>query len=525
MASLSSTRVYPPMSHPVADPSVNAVAARFAGLEPPDPARARILEIGCASGHHLLPLAMRWPQAHFTGIDECDEAIQQARHLARLADLDARIDFQSVSLHDFDPGEKRYDYILAHGFFSWVPDPIKQQLLLFCHRHLSENGVAVISFNVSAGWEKRLPIVQKARALVAAALVENEIAALHALRAISTSPAETGVIDDMLAKGADVLAFDDFAPICDPWRLDDFVATAAASGLRWLGESRVSDNPPHPWSEEDERARDDIRETLGAAALHHWMDERCGRTFRSALLCRDDAHATGRLDVHALPHIALRPASPTPPDSLSATARLVHDCLMRIWPSAPWASVVFEQLPQFAPAELALEISHGLVSGWLLGRSEPMIVTEKPPALPALDPLRLACARRGLPVVDAFHQPCVFPAHQIPILTAFDSTRSLQDLKHLASTSAPQLDFDRWTADLNQRPSAKSRCRSRGWYAAGAVVHALVLSRPLAAVATPQYLDVSEPWAVSTPGRNGPSPLALPVSRGRPGRRPEPVAV
>ncbi len=225
MASLTSNRAYPPMSHPVADPSVNAVAARFAGLEPPDPARARILEIGCATGHHLLPLAMRWPQARFTGIDTCGEAIQQARNLARLADLDARVDFQSVPLHDFDPGGQRYDYILAHGFFSWVPDPVKQQLLAFCHQHLSENGVAVISFNVTAGWEKRLPIVQKARALVDAALVENEIAALHALRAISSNPGETSVIDDMLAKGADVLAFDDFAPVCDPWRLDDRLCT------------------------------------------------------------------------------------------------------------------------------------------------------------------------------------------------------------------------------------------------------------------------------------------------------------
>ena len=66
---LYDARVYPAMSHPLADPAVSGVAAMFAGLRVRHPAGARILEIGCASGHHLIPLAQRWPDSYLIGID------------------------------------------------------------------------------------------------------------------------------------------------------------------------------------------------------------------------------------------------------------------------------------------------------------------------------------------------------------------------------------------------------------------------------------------------------------------------
>ena len=55
---------------------------------------------------------------------------------------------------------------------------------------------------------------------------------------------ELAIIDDMLAKGPAILAFDDFGPVNDPWPLDRFVHAAAAAGLRWLGESDPGQNLP-----------------------------------------------------------------------------------------------------------------------------------------------------------------------------------------------------------------------------------------------------------------------------------------
>ncbi|HSP44076.1 MAG TPA: class I SAM-dependent methyltransferase, partial [Luteolibacter sp.] len=137
-------RVYPAMSHPTADPAAFVVAARFAGFDAPDPEKARVLEIGCATGHHLLPLAMHWPEAEFTGIDVNPNAIQCARDLVDEAGLTGRVDFHAYALGDFKADGKTWDIVIAHGFFSWVPDEVKRDLLAFCARHLTPNGLAVV---------------------------------------------------------------------------------------------------------------------------------------------------------------------------------------------------------------------------------------------------------------------------------------------------------------------------------------------------------------------------------------------
>ena len=233
---LYETRVYPAMSHPLSDPAVSGVAALLAGLDVRQPERARILEIGCASGHNLIPLAMRWRSSRLTGIDLSEEAIRMARGLATAAGA-GNAEFHAVDLRDFEADDGAFDFIIAHGFFSWVADEVKARLLAFCRRKLAPGGIATVSFNLESGWLPRLPVIRKARAILAAGAAD-EMAALAILRTV-TEPgsAEMEIIDDMLLKGPDILPFDDFAPINDPWSLENFVASASHAGLRWLGES------------------------------------------------------------------------------------------------------------------------------------------------------------------------------------------------------------------------------------------------------------------------------------------------
>jgi len=443
-------RLYPAMSHPTADPAGIVVAARFAGVDPPEPSRARILEIGCASGHHLLPLAMRWPEAEFTGIDVSAEAIRLADGLAAESGLAGRVDFRACALEDFTGGDGGYDIIIAHGFHSWVPDEVKQQLLEFCAEHLSTNGLAVVSFNVEAGWRGRKEVVRKARAIQQAGDGLDEVAALRLLKPASGDAAETAVIDDMLAKGPAILSFDDFGPVNDPWRLDGFVAAAEMAGLRWIGESRVADNRPPGWSAADEAAASNVRGTLSPVALHQWMDERARRSFRSALLCRADAPPPGKMRVSTVFDFALRPATRDAPEG-HGIARRIHDALMADWPSAPLAKVLIERLPDISPQEIARVICQELIHGRLWARCEPLVIPQGIPARPALDPLRLACVRRRMPVVDAWHKPCVFPAAQWPVLDCIDGSLALEDLKSKAAGISPRLDFDRWLEHLHER--------------------------------------------------------------------------
>ncbi len=178
------------------------------------------------------------------------------------------------SLLEFEPDEK-FDYIIAHGFFSWVEDEVKVGLMDFIGKHLAPTGIATVSFNVVAGWRERMPVVEKARVIAAAGGVD-EMSALAILKTASEDEAEKAIINDMLAKGAEVLAFDDFAPVMDAWSLGAFKKLSGENGLRWLGDS-VS----------GERGND-----AGDAETR--------RTFRSEILCRADAElSTERLPAFA----------------------------------------------------------------------------------------------------------------------------------------------------------------------------------------------------------------------------------
>lgn len=446
----TSSQIYPAMSHPVADPAAFVVAARFAGFDAPDPARARVLEIGCATGHHLLPLALRWPQAEFTGLDVNPDAIQCARDLAHDAGLAGRVDFHACALEDFNADGKTWDIIIAHGFFSWVPDEVKRDMFAFCARHLATNGLAVVSFNVEAGWRARMEVIRKVRAIQQAGGGIDAIASLQLLRSATHDIDETSIIDDMLAKGPSILPFDDFAPVNDPWRLDAFAVEAEAAGLRWLGESVVANNRPPGWTAEDEAAAAEVRGRLAPGDFHHWMDERARRTFRSALLCRNDAAVTGKMSTSAVFDLALRPASPEPPAD-SGLARRIHAALMKNWPSAPAAEFLTAILPDVPASGLAREICREIIHGRFQARCEPLTIPQVIPHRPALDSLKLACVRRRLPVVDAWHRPCGFPDRQWPVLELMDGSLNLTELKSRAARIAPRLDFERWIAHLHER--------------------------------------------------------------------------
>ena len=253
LAQLFQAHAYPAMSHPSADPATAFHLATAAGLPAPDPSTARILELGCATGHHLLSLASRWPRASLTGLDLSGKSITRARSLAHRASL-SNAHFIESSLIDYQP-DHPFDYIIAHGLFSWIPDPQKIHLFDFIGKNLTPHGLAIVSFNVAAGWKKRIPLITKTRALLTAGATD-EISALHLLTTIS-SPEEKPIIADMLAKGPAILAFDDFAPIMDPWSLGAFSKLATHSSLQLI--------PP-----------------LGSDA----DDEATSKTFRTELLCR-----------------------------------------------------------------------------------------------------------------------------------------------------------------------------------------------------------------------------------------------
>src|SRR5690349_5278176 len=142
---------YVSIAFPETHPDKLCAMARLFGLEAPDPARARVLELGCGDGTNLLPMAQHAPDARFLGID------LSARHVASgqaaiIACGLSNAEIRQQDVLDFGASEGKFDYIIAHGIFSWVPDHVRSQLLAIFRDNLSENGVAFVSYNAFPGW-------------------------------------------------------------------------------------------------------------------------------------------------------------------------------------------------------------------------------------------------------------------------------------------------------------------------------------------------------------------------------------
>ena len=105
---------YTAHSVPQMHPDHIAIAGLLRGLHPARLSRCRVLELGCANGSHLLPLAAAWPNSHFVGIDRSQVQIEQGQVWVRDLGL-PNLELRAVDLMDFEDQGEGFDYILAHG--------------------------------------------------------------------------------------------------------------------------------------------------------------------------------------------------------------------------------------------------------------------------------------------------------------------------------------------------------------------------------------------------------------------------
>jgi SAM-dependent methyltransferase len=142
---------YPGQAYLESHPDCLATVATLFGLAPPPVERCRVLELGCGDGANLIPMAAGLPGATFVGVD------LSARQVAAGRATSAALGLSNIALHHLDlravpAGWGEFDYIIAHGVYSWVPPAVQEAIFAVCRRHLAPDGVAYVSFNALPGW-------------------------------------------------------------------------------------------------------------------------------------------------------------------------------------------------------------------------------------------------------------------------------------------------------------------------------------------------------------------------------------
>ena len=140
-----------PESHPR---RLQAVA-HLLGVEAPAPAECRVLELGCAVGGNIVPMAYSLPRATLVGIDLVASQIETAKKFAAGSGVQ-NLQLQAANIMDITPEWGKFDYVIAHGVLSWVPHEVAEKVLQICAEQLTPNGLAYISFNTYPGSHMRM---------------------------------------------------------------------------------------------------------------------------------------------------------------------------------------------------------------------------------------------------------------------------------------------------------------------------------------------------------------------------------
>lgn len=127
-------------------------AAHLYGLSSVPLKQARVLELGCAGGGNLLPFALSHPEAQIVGVDLSAVQVEQGLSLIQALRL-GNMTLHAMSLTDITPDFGQFDYIIAHGVFSWVPHEVRLAILRIVRENLSPCGLAYISYNTYPGWK------------------------------------------------------------------------------------------------------------------------------------------------------------------------------------------------------------------------------------------------------------------------------------------------------------------------------------------------------------------------------------
>jgi SAM-dependent methyltransferase len=267
---------------------------RLHGLPTAAPDRCRVLELGCADGMNLLPLAERFPRSQFVGVDFAPAHIAAAEE-ARAACGLANVRLVCADLREFEPEPEGFDYVIAHGVYSWVGDDVKERLLANCARALAPGGMAYVSYNTLPVWGflhglREFLLTETEREREPRQQIERARRVMTALNeSIAGQPGAYPALvrqslGEMLRKQPDHLYHDDLAAVNDPRTFTAFTNHAAAHGLHYVAEAHYAtmmfENAPAPM----QAALAGLE--LDFMRVQQFMDVMFQRLLRNSLLCR-----------------------------------------------------------------------------------------------------------------------------------------------------------------------------------------------------------------------------------------------
>lgn len=301
---------YPDYCYEETHPSRMEMLGKLLGMTPTSVEHCHVLEIGCAGGGNILPMAAVLPNSTFVGIDNSIVQIESAQADLQASEL-TNLTFRHMDIMDITPEFGQFDYIIAHGIYSWVPPAVRDKLLDVCKHNLTPQGIVYVSYNTYPGWhsleiirdimlyrtrDSQSPIEKSAQArewisFMAHALSDHSDSAYAALfeNYLAFRVTQTTELDHQ------ALLHDELSDFNTPVYFHQFATHVEQHGLQYLTESDFPTVMPNGLT-------DDVVQHLSETArttveMEQYMDYLRNRTFRRTLLCHAEVEVNRQLRI------------------------------------------------------------------------------------------------------------------------------------------------------------------------------------------------------------------------------------
>jgi len=317
-------------AHPFIEthPDHLATLGSLFGMNPARLDACRVLELGCGEGANLVPVAFQWPESEFVGIDLSAASIRHGN------DFIARMGMRNVALRchdimDIDSAFGKFDYIIAHGVYSWVPPAVRAKIMAIFRENLAPHGIAFVSYNCYPGCHSR-DIARQIMRYHVRDVTDPEQRAQQGravLRFLAEASAEDSIYGFELRNQLDringiddrVLFHDDLSEVASPFYLHQVVEAAARHELQYLSDATIALSHLGRLSAQ-------ARERLSAipegdvVTREQYMDFVEGRAFRESLFCQREIPLQRRFDPRRIAeyHLATSARAADGPDDPAA---------------------------------------------------------------------------------------------------------------------------------------------------------------------------------------------------------------
>ena len=286
---------YPNFAFPQTHPDRLATLATLFNMLPAPVENCRVLELGCGNGGNLIPTALSLPGSKFVGIDRAEKAIEKGNAIIATLDLQ-NIELKKLDITEISDSLGHFDYVIAHGLYSWVPPEIRDRILKIGQSILAPQGVFYISYNTYPGCHLRdvargMMLFHTRNLTGTRDRITQARALMNWLVRFCPPNSYQAILKDLNQhlndKNEAAIYHDDLAVINTPVYFHQFVEHAARNGLQFLSEAEYFDVQYSQFPRE-------VSEQMGALAENdvlakeQYMDFLLGRSFRQSLLCHHE---------------------------------------------------------------------------------------------------------------------------------------------------------------------------------------------------------------------------------------------